>query len=661
MTGPVDNLQKQRARAGVKSPRSSMSDDDFAAAMGAAPVKAPVREYDMVGGKLAPRAAPVQRADDFTTEELYALGSSPQTLRAQLSGPVERKEEPGFFSRMKANPVGETAGLVGGAFDRAADAASLGGYTWGRNKLYGAISPKLEASTRAVDDDFSRQHPNLANAADAVGYMSPLGVPNLFAKGAAVAGEAGAKFLAGKLLPKALERPVAGAVTGSIATGATAAGEAYMGNEDASGILGAGAKGAGYGAAFGGAMGIGQGVIGRQAERADKWESKQNIADFTDGAPAAKRDRVVGKSGEKRDRIDALARRTPDLREVRGDAVKQEPIVAREIDRVGASLDQVYEGGMARPNVIVDPMRQVAAEIRSKAHTGQEAEVAKQLETEADRVAETWSSFSKKGRGPNEYPAQPRSHTEPSVETIIAGRAPKGDTVRMSHEDMRSLGYADRIDRRGRIGQYEPPPEQGYIDAREARQMITKYGKGLYGGNPNNVPSIPKEIRQEVYRRQVDALRDTMEHFKPGVSEELNAYNAEMSDWLNIHDAVKSRAARAQTPGMTLKGQANGILDTALAVMHPTHYLAKKGLEHGGPGALRFINRELAQQGATGMALREANPLIQALESERAKSRRREELIRGAQEGSAEFETMRRQQEQEELARRVSEYMMERN
>jgi hypothetical protein len=171
--------------------------------------------------------------------------------------------------------------------------------------------------------------------------------------------------------------------------------------------------------------------------------------------------------------------------------------------------------------------------------------------------------------------------------------------------------------------------------------MITNYGKGLYAGNPNNPVPISKAIKQEVYRRQVAALGDAVEQVKPGIREELNAANAEMSDWLNIRDIVDSRAGRSLTPGMTAKGIANKTLDAFLGFMHPGHYLLKKGVEHYGPGALRGIDNQLSLGGAS---LQEANPLIRALEAEREQSRRRAEMVKQNELSKKQFEEEERQQ-----------------
>lgn len=50
-----------------------------------------------------------------------------------------------------------------------------------------------------------------------------------------------------------------------------------------------------------------------------------------------------------------------------------------------------------------------------------------------------------------------------------------------------------------------------------------------------------------------------------------------------------------------------------LGAMHPTHYLAKKAIEHLGPGMLRGGTDAAASMGGAGQGLiQQANPLIQA-------------------------------------------------
>jgi hypothetical protein len=681
MTAPEDNLKKQRARAGVKPPTAApktpdMSDDDFVRAMTATAPKAPVREFDMVGGKAMPRSSstPQARADIITPDELYELGSSPESLKSQLhaQGASEHKNGPGVLGRTFVEPwrrrvadpvgalkdeVGTFAGLVGGGFDKAADSATLGLYTKGRDWLYEQASPQLAQAAKNTDQWMDREHPVASSAASAAGYLAPVGPANMLGRAAAVVGEGAARAV-----PKLLARPVAGAVTGALGAGSVGAAEAYTKGGSAEEIAETGLRGLKYGAAAGGTIGAAQGVSGRLAEGADRRISQRNVAEFTDGASAAKRDRVVGKGGVKYDRIDSLARRTPELEAAAGDPVKQAPIVQAQIDRAGSQLDDIYDGVVVRPRAITGPLRDVAAQIRSKPHTSEQAAIAETLEREAQHVESTWSQYSKKGR---ERPIQPESQY---TEGTSVGVTPRESTRRVSHEDMRKLGHQDitydvngapYMDRA--IGPGEPPrqmtakagarpgaapaAEQGYVDARQARQMITNYGKGLFRGNPNGPAGIPTEIKREVYRRQTEELGKAAEYFKPGISEELGAANAEMSDWLNISDAVGARASRAATPGMTLKGQAHQILDFGLGVLHPGHYLAKKGLEHVGPGAMRGIDRQLSLGKA---AIQESNPLIRALESEREQSRRRSDAVRRGNLAKQQIEEEERQRRAQE-------------
>lgn len=643
----VDNLARQKKRgAGVDkfADPANLADDELFAAAGISPggssPRPPIREYDMKGGKAVPRgAAPQLPPDAITAEELYALGSSPQTLRAELAGQhhpgAEPPHPPGEFDRIKqrwTRPVSrqireipEDLKRVGSLVNKGINSATLGGYDAARYFIGDLIAPEESAATRQLDARVQQEQPIASALASGAGYLSPVGPANMVGRSASAVGETAARFV-----PKLLERPVAGAVTGALGAGAAGAAEAASGGGSAGDVLEAAGRGAKLGGITGGAIGAVQGGLGRLAEGADRRISQRNIAELTDGASAARRDRVVGKGGQKYDRVDALARRTPDLNEAAGDPLKQKPVVQAQIDRTGAQLDEIYDGVMVRPQAITGPLREVAAEIRSKPHTSEQKAVADALDAEAGHIESTWSQYSKKGRP---RPIQPES---PYTEGTSAGVAPRDPTVRVSHDDMRGMGY------RGRG--FEPPAEQGYIDARDARQMITNYGKGLFRGNPNTPVNIPTDIKRKVYAKQVEALRGASEYFKPGVSEELNALNAEHSDWLNIADAVGARASRAATPGMTLKGQAHGILDTALGVMHPGHYLLKKGVEHYGPGALRLMDEQLSL-GRVG--LQGSNPLIRAYQSERERERYRAEMIKaGAEQKRLEQEELDRERAQ---------------
>lgn len=556
-----------------------------------------IREYDMVGGKAVPRPVRVPGQlppDAITSEELYALGSSPESLKAHLNAQAatERKPAPSEWSRIKdrwmrppmqqlreiPEDLTRAAGMVNGAVN----AATAGAYNAARRLVGGYVAPEANAAAMQSEERVAREQPFGTGLVSGAGYLSPWGPVAKLGQAAGVAGEA-----IGSLLPRFLERPVAGAVTGALGAGGLGAAETLADGGSLADAGDAALRGAKYGGIAGAGVGTVQGVAGRLAEGADRRISARNISDFTDGASAARRDRVVGKGGQKYDRIDSLARRTPELEQAAGDPLKQAPIVQQQIDRTGAQLDSIYDGVRVPHNVVSDPLREVAAEIRSRPHTSQQAAVADALDMEARHVSSTWRNYA----------------------------------------------------------------QDGGVDARDARQMITSYGKGLFRGNPNSPVNIPTEIKRDVYARQTQNLGRMVEYMKPGVSEELAAANAEMSDWLNIADAVGARASRAATPGMTLKGQAHNILDTALGVMHPGHYLLKKGVEHFGPGAIRAADNQLSLGRA---AILDANPLVRALENEREQSRRRAELLRREQ-------LTRQQFEEEERQRRAQEAFQQQN
>lgn len=604
----VDNLARQQKRgAGVDKfadPANLADDELFAVAgikPGAPPKAAPMREYDMIGGEAVPRPVRVPGQlppDAITSEELYALGSSPESLRAHLNAQAatEHRPAPSEWSRIKdrwTRPVGQqireipddlarARDMVGSAVTKGVNAATLGAYGAARDRIGKLIAPEATAGAQQTEANFDREHPIMSGLATGAGYLAPVGPANMVGR---IAGEAGGAVA--RHLPRMLERPVEGAVAGALGAGAVGAAETAAEGGSLSDVGEAAWRNTKYGGIAGGAVGAIQGGLGRLAEGADRRISARNISDFTDGASAARRDRVVGKGGQKYDRIDSLARRTPELEQAAGDPLKQQPIVQEQIDRTGRQLDAIYDGVRVPHNVVSDPLREVAAEIRSRPHTSQEASVADALDMEARHVSSTWRNYA----------------------------------------------------------------QDGGVDARDARSMITKYGKGLFRGNPNSPVNIPTEIKRDVYARQTQNLGRMVEYMKPGISEELNAANAEMSDWLNINDAVTARSSRAATPGMTLKGQAHNILDTALGVLHPGHYLLKKGVEHFGPGAIRAADNQLSLGRA---AILDANPLVRALENEREQSRRRAELLRREQLDKQQFE-------EEERRRRAQEAFQQQN
>lgn len=546
--------------------------------------------------KSAPKALP---PDQITAKELYDAGSSPETLRARLDEAPMKPPEPGLLDRIKAHPLeeaGKGALNIGQMLTRAADTATFGGYSKARNLAYGAVSPRLAGETQAADETFGREHPYMASTGDALGYVTPGGGPELIARGVGRAAGAAsravgpaAEGLAGRVIGGAGQ----GAATGGAIAGAEAAAAGAPPSEIGSSALG----GAEFGGVMGGALGAAGAARAKLGRWADKGITDRNLSDLTEGGGAAKRDRVVGRGGEKADRIDSLARRTPALDAAAGDPMKQGPIVQGEIDRVGRQLDEVYKGMPVPLDVLTAPMRAMANRLEMEPGIENKSRAA-HLRAQADDYERTLA--------PQSYRALPVGKVAPPMPgeaTQVIPRQTMGELI--GNPGQRSPN-PPQPPGRPRL----PAPQGGMIDAARARELATKMGDGLFAGNPNNLDiGASKKLGRELYGQVVDMLNTVAERQKPGIRPELEAANAEMSDWLNIRNAVTARAARAQTPSMTGKSIVGKGVDTILAVTHPVGYVAKHGLEHFGPGLSRGLQNELA---APPGALATSNPLMRA-------------------------------------------------
>ena len=505
-------------------------------------------------------AAP--RGDIITPEELYKLGWSPESLKSKLETDAigEKPKTPGQestgeewsrrWNRFKEHPISgglenlrESAGSVGAMLTNAANSATFGAYGKARNLLLDAVSPGAAQAANANDQAVNAAHPFMGKMASAAGYLTPYGAPEMAARAAGAvaapviraAGPA-AETLAGRVLGNAGQ--------GALAGGAVSAGEAATAGAPLPAVGSAALQGAKGGAILGGAVGaVGKG-LDSLAEYADKKVSERNIADLTEGASAGRRDRVVGRAGSKADRIDSLARRTPELAPAAGDPVKQLPVVEDQLNRLDSQRDQIYKGVQVPPTVLTDSMRRLASHLQ----------------------------------------------TQPGIE----------NKAMAAHLDAQAADYESTLG---------PAP----IDAMQARQYASRLGDNLFAGNPNADIPAAKAIKRDLYFNIVNDLNRHVDMAKPGVRPELEAMNAEYSDWANIKNAVEARASRAQTPSMTGKAIVGRGVDMLLGAMRPTHYLAKKAIEHFGPGMLRGGTDAAASMGGTGQGLiQQANPLIQA-------------------------------------------------
>lgn len=366
--------------------------------------KAPARQAGSTG--------PLVRRSPFDSRAPLPEGNNPE-------GP----EAPPSEGAITNNPVNVPAlakkgyALADLAATRAADAATAGLWSKGMQAGKNAISPgsgdaytqaqaALEAPTGPgiKDTTVGQQVGALGRAA---GYLSPVGVPAMIGK------------VAGKVIPQAAgrlpeavrnittSRPVLGAATGAATGAGVGASEAVTERGDigqaiadrtlTAGQLGEAAADVGRaalgGAAFGGAVGGGAGALSAGVSKLGRGASKRIddrfVSDMSEGAPAGKRDKLLGRAGEKADRIVETGRRDPELRQAAADPQKSLPVLENRIDSTGARLDAVYHGSKSMPDAVATRIEDMAADLFQNPATRSMAE---EMLVAADRARSAWGN-----------------------------------------------------------------------------------------------------------------------------------------------------------------------------------------------------------------------------------------------------------------------------
>lgn len=468
--------------------------------------------------------------------------SRPATVDDTPEGPITGSKVGGALEYAIQNPrsfsadVDENAARAMTYPALALDSITGGLFRKGRNALGEAIDPEGIAATKQREKEVegsSLPSQFAANTARAIGYVSPVGLPAMAGRAAG----AGTNALA-NALPKGIgsvvaSRPVAGAIGGAATGGLTSAAETAAAGGSPGEILESGGHGAKYGAAFGAGLGTAAAGLSALGKGAQGRIDSRLIGDLTEGAPATKRDRIVGRGGEKFDRAVETAKRTPELVETSRDPSASLQAINKRIEEVGGHLDDAYSGtgpfgepgtpATLPTRAVSDPLVALAAELEKNPAT---RNAANEVLQRAQDIHASW-----------------------------------GD---------------------------------GTVPATEVRKLATALGRDLFRGNPNLDSTLAKTVRQKVYGSLVDTIGKSVEAAKPGSSEALASLNAEMSDLLNMRSAVEGRAARESTPTTRLAPTIQKVADAALLVTNPTAYAGRKALGALGPGAIRGVDQFLA-------------------------------------------------------------------
>lgn len=502
---------------------------------------------------------------------MYENGMSPETAVSLLdAGDSQQPSGPPPRTRGMRDPItgeigptldegdADRAKTLSAAISRGLDSASTGLYSRGRDAVMNAASPGSGDRLHQDEARTEAENPVAVGLGRGTGYF--VGAPALAARGVSAGlGMLGrAAFGEGAAaVPALIARPVTGAVTGAAVNAPIAAAEAGAAGASPREMLSAAGQGAKQGAGFGFVLGAAGGAAETLAKGASARQDARIIGDYTDGAPAGKRDRVVGKAGEKAPRVVELAKRYG-LDSAGGDSQAQLHGTQAAIDDVGGRLDQVYAGVKVPATDISGRLVNLAAQLDQNPAT-------RGLSNEVFRAAE--DVHSSWGTGP--------------------------------------------------------------VEARQVRQYATSLGKSLAVGNPNTDPSLAKQVRNQVYGTLVDAVGKHVEAAKPGTAETLGQLNSDMSDLLNMQSAVTSKASREASPSTRLSNVAASVADKVIGFTHPAHYVAKKAIEHFGPGMARGVDSVLADSAPSSL-IQSANPIMQALDSWKNENRRRAEQVRGA-------------------------------
>lgn len=552
----------------TKSPQGK--GDAFDAFLGAAPQAGPSSaDVDRVRALIGTPREVIPRLDK---KAMYANGMSPETAVSLLdAGDTQKPSGPPPRTRGMRDPItgeigptldegdADRAKTLSAAISRGLDSASTGLYSRGRDAVMNTIRPGSGDQLRQDEARTNADNPVGVGLGRGAGYF--FGAPALAARGVSAGlGMLGrAAFGEGAAaVPALIARPVTGAVTGAAVNAPIAAAEAGAAGASPREMLSAAGTGAKQGAAWGGFLGAVGGTAETLAKGAGARQDARTIGDYTDGAPAGKRDRVVGKAGEKTPRVVELAKRYG-LDSAGGDSQAQLHGTQTAIDDVGGRLDQVYAGVKVPASAVTDRMLGLAIELEKNPATSRMAD---QIMSEASEVNRSWGT--------------------------------------------------------------------GDVDARAVRKYATSLGKSLFNGNPNTDPSLAKQIRNQVYGTLVDAVGQHVEAAKPGTAETLGQLNSDMSDLLNMQSAVTSKASREASPSTRLSNVAASVADKVIGFTHPAHYVAKKAIEHFGPGVVRGVDSVLADSAAPSSLIQSANPIMQALDNWKNENSRRAEQIKGA-------------------------------
>jgi len=655
--GPVDNLARQKSRSvGVdRYDVKNLPDEDLYAAAGVPMETA--------------RPATKLPVDQITSDELYAGGSSPESLKAELDRRDQQRpakpHEPSVKDRLLkalssprdwANSQLEGLNTVGALASRAADSATAGVYSRGRNFLFDKLGVGDDAAR--ADQQTAQEHPFLSNAASAAGYLSPVGVPSMAAKAAGAAGGMALRALPEAMATSRLIRPVVGAAEGALTAAPIAAAETGVAGGSPDEMLSEAGRGAKFGAVLGAGLGVGSAAVDKASEMASGQLDKRRLA-ITEGATPTRRDRVVGRGGEKADRVLTDIRRYPELDKA---AIEGDPRAALRatddaLDQLDAKLDAVYApGGVPRAEAVPEhvppetsgmsgatqrlqspnwrPIPEVPAEHvttlpepeGSRAIPPVVRARAKAFEQSQQAVPEEVPPETTMGAGatarletPN-WPTDPNApaRVDPSaLEIKLTDLAQKVAQQKVS--GARELA-AEIMSKADEVHSWGTAP----VDAKEVRGYATSLGKTLFKGNPNADRTLANAIRTQVYNAVTGEITNAVEEVRPGSTEELQSLNAEKSDLLNLRAAIESRLGTEHRASNRLVNRAHEVLDWGMAFTNPGHFAAKKAVQYAAPKAMRAGERFLANSGTPGSAvLQETNPLLRALDAAREQDRRR--------------------------------------
>jgi hypothetical protein len=378
--------------------------------------------------------------------------AAPNDPRADMSSmrPEQRDEAPNTVQRREislpqslALTLGTKEGrsALAGDLDRrvteaatyptlALDSATLGTYRKARDAATGAIAPQATAAMQDIEARTEAENPMAANTARGVGYLSPTGP-------AAMVGQVGAKIAGslGRAIPAMAARPIAGTVTGALAGGGTAAGEAAVEGAPLEEIAKRGLRGAAVGGAFGTAFGLGQAGIDAAAGRVNRSVNERVRHAYTQDAPAGARDKVVGKGGAKADRVSETIRRDPGLMgAVEGDSAAKLEAISQRHAQLGSNRKELYGGVQMSPDEVIGPILNKAAQLEQNPAT---RALAQEMLAKAQDVEASW------GRRPALDASEVREYVTTLGRSLFKGNPNADPSVA---KQVRQELYGDLVD-----------------------------------------------------------------------------------------------------------------------------------------------------------------------------------------------------------------------